>query len=243
MQVALAQKMMITKANLAGKFVICATQMLESMIGNPLPTRAEMTDVANAVFDGADATMLSGETANGAFPAEAVKTMRAIASNAETSTSYYSLFKYIRNYTPKPMTALEAVASSAIKAAIDMGASVIVVFTNVITPALLMAKYRPPVPIVVATSNPRLAPQLNAVYGCVPLLYDKIDDCDALLPALYKTINALGIAALTKDDTESDQVVVVRGVRLSLLTPPFSRAAILSSSTSLSTPLGRYPFI
>ena len=85
-----------------GKFVVCATQMLESMIENPRPTRAEMTDVANAVYDGVDAVMLSGETANGSFPAVAVETMASIVANAEMGVEYQSQFSFIRQ-EPRPV--------------------------------------------------------------------------------------------------------------------------------------------
>jgi pyruvate kinase len=129
-KVPLAQKMMITKANIAGKFIVTATQMLESMIENPLPTRAEMTDVANAVWDGTDAVMLSGETANGAFSVAAVQTMAAIASNAEVGVNYYQNFDFIRDFTDKPMSTVEAVVSCAAKDAIDVDATLIVVFTS-----------------------------------------------------------------------------------------------------------------
>lgn len=144
----LAQKMMIQKCNYAGKPVITATQMLESMIKNPRPTRAEATDVANAVLDGTDCVMLSGETAAGSFPVEAVKVMTKICREAEASLDYYAMFKNILKQAPMPMTPLESLASSAVRTAHKVHASLIVVLTRGGSTARLVAKYRPLVPVL-----------------------------------------------------------------------------------------------
>ncbi|KAG3172626.1 hypothetical protein PI124_g1803 [Phytophthora idaei] len=135
----LAQKMMIRKANLAGKPVVTATQMLESMITAPRPTRAECTDVANAVLDGTDAVMLSGESANGDYPTQAVEVMSATCLQAETAIHYNDVYQSLRNAVLEvngPMETAEAVASSAVKTAIDINAKMLVVLTETVNTAV-----------------------------------------------------------------------------------------------------------
>ncbi|THU60228.1 hypothetical protein C4D60_Mb07t10430 [Musa balbisiana] len=144
----LAQKMMIYKCNLLGKPVVTATQMLESMIKSPRPTRAEATDVANAVLDGTDCVMLSGESAAGTYPELAVKIMARICVEAESSLDYEAIFKEMIRSTPLPMSPLESLASSAVQTANKAKAQLIVVLTRGGTTAKLVAKYRPRVPIL-----------------------------------------------------------------------------------------------
>jgi pyruvate kinase len=193
-KVALAQKMLITKCSIAGKFVITATQMLESMITNPLPTRAEMTDVANAVFDGTDAVMLSGETANGEFPWEAVETMAAIVTNAEHAQNNRSLYNFIRNHTPKPMVDVEAVCSSAVQTALDMGARAIVLLTKSGRTLRLVAKYRPDIPVFAVTNEQKIAIQGNANFGVIPLfLTEPIKAVAAVVAKVVQYANQGGL--------------------------------------------------
>lgn len=144
----LAQKMMISKCNVAGKPVVTATQMLESMTKSPRPTRAEATDVANAVIDGTDCVMLSGETAAGDYPELAVQTMANICLEAENSLDYSDIFKRIMETAPKPMTPLESLASSAVHTATSSQAVLVVVLTRGGTTAKLVSKYRPKMPIL-----------------------------------------------------------------------------------------------
>ena len=145
-----AQKVMIFKCNVQGKPVVTATQMLESMIKSPRPTRAEATDVANAVLDGTDCVMLSGETAAGAYPELAVQTMSRICLQAESHTDYGAIFKLISNAAPIPMSPLESLASSAVRTANISKASLILVLTRGGTTARLVAKYRPAMPVISA---------------------------------------------------------------------------------------------
>merc|ERR1712194_352457 len=151
-KVFLAQKMMIRKGNISGKPVVTATQMLESMIGNPRPTRAECSDVANAVLDGTDAVMLSGETANGEYPTAAVKIMAETCVEAESAINSNTLYSAIRNSSLQKFGSLstsESIASSAVKTAIDIGAKAIVVCSESGATAQQIAKFRAGRPVSV----------------------------------------------------------------------------------------------
>jgi len=191
-QIFLAQKHMISICNAATKPVITATQMLESMIQNPRPTRAEATDVANAVLDGSDCVMLSGETASGNFPMEAVAYMDSICKEAEAVESageYPSLFEALKQESWSTASRVpEVVCSYAVRAANDLGASVIIVLTESGSTARLVSKYRPRVPVLCVTnaehtanfllaSRATVPVQVQSMVGSDKLILDAMEDC------------------------------------------------------------------
>jgi pyruvate kinase len=176
-EVPVIQKKLIRKANIKNKLVITATQMLESMIDNPRPTRAEASDVSNALFDGSDAVMLSGETAVGKHPELAVNMMRRIAQTTEASKLYKnSIERVIENPSNT-----EAIVHSAAQVAKMLNAKCIQVYTFSGKTALLLSKYRPPCPVFAFTSQRSVVQKISAYWGIYPQFIEFAAHTDELI--------------------------------------------------------------
>ena len=179
------QKSIIRRARRKGRFVITATQMLESMTEHSTPTRAEVSDVANAIYDGTDAVMLSGETSTGKFPVEAVQFMSRIAAAAEDSLRNKGYQDPPHSVDP---TNAEILADAAYHAARDAAAAAIVVFTSTGSSARLVSRYRPPVRIFAVTPHDTTARQLAVNYGVIPVLAPDVSTTDEMLGQMDRVL-------------------------------------------------------
>lgn len=188
------QKSMISNCRIYGKRVITATEMLESMIHNPRPTRAEISDVANAVYDGTSAVMLSGETAAGAFPVESVAAMAKIVERAEDNVEY---IQTIDNYAIKSSS--EALSHSACTLAKDLKAKAIVVCTRTGATARMVSRFRPLIPIIGLTTDERAYRQLALSWGVQPAMADEYSSVDILF--YFAKLAALKSGMVKKGDT------------------------------------------
>ncbi len=201
------QKELIRKSYLAGKQVVTATQMLDSMMKNPRPTRAESTDVANAIYDGTSCIMLSGETAAGNYPVEALETMVRIAERAEDSIDYIRRFNS-RDNSDVAFDVTNAISHATCTTAHDLGAKAIITVTKSGATARQLSKFRPLYPIVGCAMEERVCRQLNLSWGVSPLLIDEEKDTDTLFS---HAVDAAEKAGLVKS---GDLVVITAGMPL-----------------------------
>ncbi|MDP2858896.1 MAG: pyruvate kinase [Bacillota bacterium] len=218
-EVPLLQKTMIDKAVRLGKPVITATQMLESMVQRPRPTRAEASDVANAILDGTDAVMLSAETATGRYPVESVKMMARIAEKTEGSPEFAHLMARYSGTEPAtiagggtqangttPASVTGAVSHASCTTAAELGAAAIITPTQSGHTTRMVAKHRPAAPIVAATTDPRLMRRLALLWGTYPVLIEATTNTDLLLE---RSVNAALASGIVR---EGDVVVITAGV-------------------------------
>ena len=202
--VPLVQKRMIRKCNDVGKPVITATQMLDSMERNPRPTRAEASDVANAIFDGTDAIMLSGETAIGKYPIEAVRTMSRIAERAEAALEYRELF--VKRSSVQQCTITEAISQSVANCALDLQANAIITATESGYTARMISKYRPKSPIIAVTPSELVVRRLSLVWGVIPILGEEVNGTDEMFRVAVERSIKAGLIRL------GDLVIITAGV-------------------------------
>lgn len=203
-EIPIVQKNIIRKCNLAGKPVITATQMLDSMIRNPRPTRAEVTDVANAIFDGTDAIMLSGETAAGKYPIEAVKTMANIAIRTEKCLDYRKMFEMRSSKNEKSVT--NAISRATCTTAYDLNADAVITATSSGYTAKSVSKFRPKSFIIAATPSERVMRKLALVWGVYPIKVKKTKSTDEVIDVSVQQSLERGYI------NQGDLVVITAGI-------------------------------
>ena len=206
-EVPVIQKKMIKKAIAAGKQVITATQMLESMTKNPRPTRAETTDVANAIYDGTTAIMLSGETASGKYPVEAVETMTKIAQRAELDIDYINRFQRTEMHGAD---VTNAISHATCTTALDLKAAAIITVTMSGFTAEMIARYKPNCPIIACSMDEKVCRQVNMLWGVRPLHIDKKDSAEELFKEGVRRAEEAGYVK------KGDTVVITAGVPLGI---------------------------
>lgn len=205
-EVPIVQKKMIKKAEALGKHVITATQMLESMIKNPRPTRAEATDIANAIYDGTTAIMLSGESAAGLYPVEAVRTMAKIAERTEQDIDYNGRMKRRENIENFDITT--AISHATCTTAMDLKAAAIITVTISGFTAGMIARYKPSCPVIACSVSPRICRQLSLSWGVTPVWIARESTADDLFD---EAVHAAEEAGYIK---KGDKVVLTAGVPL-----------------------------
>ncbi len=205
-EVPVMQKRMIKLAEAQGKHVITATQMLESMIKNPRPTRAETTDIANAIYDGTTAIMLSGESAAGLYPVEAVKTMARIAERTEQDIDYNGRMKKRENIDGFDVTT--AISHATCTTAMDLKAAAIVTVTISGFTAGMIARYKPNCPIIACSVSPRICRQLSLSWGVTPVWIARESTTDDLFEEAVRAVEEAGYVK------KGDKVVLTAGVPL-----------------------------